>query len=179
MCQPHAREGKKKLVLKNMRFSSLCWHAQFPFLFTVSWDAIKPAHRLFVSFLWWHQFFSEPAFHRGETFECVSYEFSVATSTSATTTSLSYKYERMISSLRSPSHSRKTALPAFFHRGPRSGLPTAPLWKRSKLLCFASWIIKNRVKIKDIPVSQIQHLERKLKGIPVKNGPSLPQAGHM
>lgn len=118
-------------------------------------------------------------FHPSKTFECVSYEFSVATSTRATTTCPSYKYERMISSLRSPSRSRKTALAAFFHRGPRSGLPTAPLWKRSKLLCFASWIIKNRVFRKEYPCL-IQHSEKtKLKTNPVKNGPSLSQTGHV
>ena len=141
-CQPLAN-WENSCCSKNTNCRPRFWHAQFSyFIYTIS--RRYQAHAGYLSlFLRWHLFFLEHHFYWSKTFECASYESSVATSTT-TTASPCYKYKRMTSTPHSLSHSRETALLANFHRGPRPSpeLYSSPVRKRSKLFCFTSRIIR-------------------------------------
>lgn len=141
-CQRHTN-WENSCCSKNTNCRPRFWHAHFPyFIYGVSRRYQARAGYLSL-FLWWHLFFLEHHFYWSKTFECVSYESSVATSTT-TPASPCYKYKRMTSTPHSLSHSGETALLANFHRGPHPSpeLYSSPVSKRSKLFCFTSWIIR-------------------------------------
>lgn len=75
------RPTGKRVVLKYMHCRSLFWHAQFPSFIHSVLRRYQACAGCLSLFLWWHKFFFEHHFDWSKTFECVSYESSVATST--------------------------------------------------------------------------------------------------
>lgn len=148
LCYLSLRPTGKRMALKYMHCWSLFWHAQFPsFIYHVMRCYQTSPGCLFLLKM---VLFFEHHFKWSETFECVSYESSIATSTTTLLPSV-INIRRWVLYYTPRITVEKLHFQHFLWRAspyPRA-LCSSPAYERSKLFCFTSWIITKILRISE------------------------------